>query len=819
LAEIDVVAALEMTTGDAIVDAKIRALNNLHSQKVRALMKSVNALKDQLSLQRAQAKEHRRSSLIGGLRDKVRAQELVADVLKGELQTRGRMSAEEVNQFVIKRTLGGPKRFRPKSREELQNEQIGLEKKMRKLMEKNKKLELQIAEGGVDGKGGENSNTMNRRNHHGSNSQFPLPPSPVPSTPPYATGGHANADSGLQGQVSELLDEVESLKVAVRSRDTNLAAQMQEMDRLRSENRELRRIEERLAHKERKHRDLKEKNAGMSRENARLQEEAEAARADLVQVKASLDTAKEEAKIETDALRSQYGRQMDELASSMSREAELVEQLERFKGEATASRQNNYELVRNKDITLSETQKQNSELKSSIQSITLKNEKLEREIASLQDGNKEGAVTKEKLRNEAQRSRELQRRIKDLETRLEDNMSRREQAEAAVTTLQERAKAAESQNSKLHRELEALTNRVSMEEAMLESAEKDKESIRVASMNEEKVKDMQTTIADLESELKMKKGEVGELTKEVSSLMGDKEGLDQVVSGLKDKLEQAEKTRDFALKSAKLASQASSASKSEEDSKVVGELIVQKSKFEEMFKESEEKREALEKEAVKLKEAVKALKQKIDAAQILKKKQMLALEKAQAELKSAKSNSGSSKDVEELKVLLRGAEIERDTSEGKIGNLEREVKQLRKRVASGEKKIGSAKERFALKVRELEKEIKGDGKSEFTTLRKQLEELNLENTKIQKESNGKIKSIQTDLDAHVDAVALLREMGEKYRSYAGVLVETLTAHNLSEAIPSMPEMSSHVQEHQRSMEESLSDSESDASSLSTQGTR
>ena len=42
LASLDVVAALEMTTGDAIMDAKIRALSNLHSQKVRALMKSVN---------------------------------------------------------------------------------------------------------------------------------------------------------------------------------------------------------------------------------------------------------------------------------------------------------------------------------------------------------------------------------------------------------------------------------------------------------------------------------------------------------------------------------------------------------------------------------------------------------------------------------------------------------------------------------------------------------------------------------------------------------------------------------------------------------
>ena len=514
LAELDVVAALEMTTGDAIVDAKIRALvrlllldglgsitvflffeillahasvpfvlplpplnlspiairnrssnpacpfqNNLHSQKVRALMKSVNSLKDQLSLQKAQAKEHRRSSLIGGLRDKVREQELVADVLKTELQVRGSMSADEVNQFVIKRTLGGPKRFRPKSREELQNEQIALEKKMRKVMEKNRSLQSMLARGGGKvGKGpGYSQGSNSAQNQNKSNNSFgagagafPVPPSPTPSTPPYS---NVNTDA-LQAQISEQLDEVETLKVAVRSRDTNLAAQMQEMDRLRSENRELRRVEERLIHKERKHRDLKERNARLIEENEKLQEESEVVRADLVQVKAGLETTKEEAKIEADALRSQYGKQMDELATSLAREAELGEQLDKFKGEATASRQNNYELARTKEITLNETQKQNSELKMKIQAMELKNDKLEREIASLQSGSKESAVTKEKLRSEAQRSRELTRRLKEVEARLEDSTSRREKAESAVNTLKERTKSAESQNSKLHRDLE-----------------------------------------------------------------------------------------------------------------------------------------------------------------------------------------------------------------------------------------------------------------------------------------------------------------------------------------------------------------------------
>ena len=110
LAELDVVAALEMTTGDAIMDAKIRALSNLHSQKVRALMKSVNSLKGQIAVMKAQSKEHRRSSLITGLRDKVRESELVVDILKTELTGKTHMSTTEVNDFIVKRSLGGKKK-------------------------------------------------------------------------------------------------------------------------------------------------------------------------------------------------------------------------------------------------------------------------------------------------------------------------------------------------------------------------------------------------------------------------------------------------------------------------------------------------------------------------------------------------------------------------------------------------------------------------------------------------------------------------------------------------------------------------------------
>ncbi|GMH80972.1 hypothetical protein TL16_g08777 [Triparma laevis f. inornata] len=807
LASLDVVAALEMTTGDAIMDAKIRALSNLHSQKVRALMKSVNSLKSQISIMKAQSKEHRRSSLITGLRDKFRESELVVDILKTELTIKTGMGVSEVNEFIVKRSLGGPKRFRPKSREELQNELIEVEKKYRRVCEKNKLISA----------GGENLGRGNVK----FKSEIP-PPSPAESSPVYGREGGGEV---LQGQVSELLDEIESLKVSLNSRDTNLTAQMQEMDRLRSENRELRRIEERLAHKERKHRDLKERNKEMERENSRMVEESEVARADFVQVKAMLETAKEESKIEADALRSQYGKQMDELAGSMAREAELAEQLDRYKGEATANRQTNYELVRTKEITLSETQKLNNDLKMKLQTVELKNEKLEREMSSLQQGAKETAVLKEKLRGESQRSRELARRLKDYETRLEDNIARREKAEAQVTTLKERAKLAESQNSKLHKEIQGITGRMEREESLLKDAMEDKAAIRAAASSEGQIKDLQEKVKELQGKLADSKGDVGDLTKELNGVMNDKEALQKELEGCTEKLVQAEKTRDFALKATKLASQASEVTQSEGGKKVVAELLLQKSTLEDSLAKQASKVASLEDEREKLVAAVKALKQKNEAAQMLKKKNMLALEAMKKQVEEARSGGLATKEVEEMKMLLRGAEIEREASEQKAALAESEVQSLRQEIEAYDNKLTGAKEKFTLQIKQIEKEVKADlssGSSDhtelFKSLRQELEAANREAAKQKKAGKNKLKEIQIDLDAHVDAVTLLREMGDKYKSHSQMLMKRLTDAGI-EDVPEMPTMSPAVQEHQSEHEsESESESVSGSETSSMSGT-
>lgn len=110
----------------------MQALKSIHEQKVRALMKSINQLQEQLQTLRVQDKEHRRSALIQGLRKSLREQELVVDVLKQTLVEKlpeFQDSRALVNDYVIKKSVGGPLRFRPKTREELENDLDALHEK------------------------------------------------------------------------------------------------------------------------------------------------------------------------------------------------------------------------------------------------------------------------------------------------------------------------------------------------------------------------------------------------------------------------------------------------------------------------------------------------------------------------------------------------------------------------------------------------------------------------------------------------------------------------------------------------------------------
>lgn len=122
----------------ALRAAKVGALKKMQDQKVRALMKSIGQLQAQIQTLKAQDQEHRRSALIQNLRKQQREQELLIDTLKQTLLDKVpefNSSREAVNDFVIKKTVGGPLRFRPKTREELEGELWQVDQKYRSAME------------------------------------------------------------------------------------------------------------------------------------------------------------------------------------------------------------------------------------------------------------------------------------------------------------------------------------------------------------------------------------------------------------------------------------------------------------------------------------------------------------------------------------------------------------------------------------------------------------------------------------------------------------------------------------------------------------
>lgn len=117
--------------------AKLDALKSAHDQKVRALMKSITQLQDQVQNLRAQDKEHRRSALIQNLRKQQREQNLLIDVMKQTLLEKVpefQDSKTLVNDFVLKKSAGAPLRFRPKTREELENELSDLDQKYKRAL-------------------------------------------------------------------------------------------------------------------------------------------------------------------------------------------------------------------------------------------------------------------------------------------------------------------------------------------------------------------------------------------------------------------------------------------------------------------------------------------------------------------------------------------------------------------------------------------------------------------------------------------------------------------------------------------------------------
>jgi len=295
-ANMDMSTALEVSlASDPAMEAKFEALKNLHALKTKSLMTSIDALQKEVTRLKVLGKDSRRAQMVQALRNKMREYDMVVDVLKEEMVKETEMTMEDVNDLIIKKTTGGPKRFRPLTREELEKKIVEMERKA-------KKDAALITAGGV-GKGGENSNNSN--NKSSSSSGRGKSSGSGIRKDPSNTGGltlnlnRLNANSGdgdASAQVAMLTDEVKQLTLSVDVKEGALQQLRDEVARLSARNAELASTNEMIAQKERKATDLEAtiddltrrledatRNLAQSREECVLVQEASDADMEMLQ--------------------------------------------------------------------------------------------------------------------------------------------------------------------------------------------------------------------------------------------------------------------------------------------------------------------------------------------------------------------------------------------------------------------------------------------------------------------------------------------------------------------------------------------------------
>ncbi|CAM9887483.1 unnamed protein product [Ectocarpus sp. 12 AP-2014] len=436
---------------------QLQALTKIHAQKVRSLMRSVAELKKRLALATAQGKDHRRSAMIRAMRTRLRGQDLVVDVIKEELGLKTGMGKEETNDWVIRKTVGGP------LRRELQNELYRLEKKYRQALDK-----LKTRRTGGDGDEGGVVGTAAERSR-------------VELEGKVGGGGDTDQQASTKElmRLSEALEEVDALRVSVRSRDAALQAQAEAIDQLQLENRDLRGVQEKLGRKERRARELKRKHANLGEQHTALLEDFEASQEQVHHLKAQLALRKEEALAEADEFREQSLRQAEEVGVLLKREEELTTALE----EEVASRQRERREHHHADrqaggqyprfhIAVARAEAAEKFLQVSVKQETRLRETNKTMMAELQRLGKEAgeaARLRERGRDLAVETKRLAKEAEARQGRLEEARQKGATAEEALRASKESLEAEKSSKEALAREASEMKVLLGEKLALLEA--------------------------------------------------------------------------------------------------------------------------------------------------------------------------------------------------------------------------------------------------------------------------------------------------------------------------------------------------------------
>ncbi len=379
----DLATALEFSLADnPAIELKFEALKNLQAMKTKSLMSQIDTLTKEVTRLKVLSKDSRRAEMVQALRNKMRDYDLVVEVLKDELEKESEYDRQEINDLIIRKTTGGPKRFRPATREELEKKIVEYEKKIKKL--ESKVSSSQNIIGNNNGNNSEN-NSQSGFNRKGLTR--------APSSK-LSLGLAEEVDIGESAKLSMLDEEIKQLKSAVDLKDGTIQSMREEVSRLRSRNAELASDEEVASFKDQKIEELRIANDNATKDLEDLTRQLAEAReeSNIIQEAANTD-----ASMLQKELQSIYG-QCEHL---LSQNTLLLKQLGETELDSTVD-------VSTQSIRLIQQKLDHSEEKLRLQ---------ESKIKELEGHRERSDKLREELREKNEIIRELKRGVNELQRR------------------------------------------------------------------------------------------------------------------------------------------------------------------------------------------------------------------------------------------------------------------------------------------------------------------------------------------------------------------------------------------------------------------
>ena len=494
--------------------------------------------------------------MMQAMREKIREQELLSDVLKSELCVRAGWDDEEVNAFVIKKTCGGPKRFRPMIREELANRLAETERQLKRAQERLRQQQQQqhiphpqqytsrrrSGVGGGEGKDASEDEDaaslaaeieeLAKASSEGRGRAW-RPPATVTrgSVGPQASTASVRETRAL-GQLSELAEEVEELRVAVKSRDLAMHAQAQELDTLRADSRALRAAQDALSLRERRVAELKRRHKSLSDQHAEVMAEHEASQEEVQHLRAQLDLQSREGSALVESLNARLLKQAEDVADLLAREQELTAELDRQRHLGSQERMDKHHEAREAEAKAAASAEAKRAAERRAARAEEKADQANAEVQRLTKALAESATFKERVRALNVDKSSLTKQLADSRARLEaateelaavkalgGAAEKRGEPRATVPAAAELEAALQAER-KAKQELEAL---LKASEARVAALHKDAEAMptRQAEGDGAAVKELQGQLSSRDREIAKLREEVREAHHDAEIMVGE----------------------------------------------------------------------------------------------------------------------------------------------------------------------------------------------------------------------------------------------------------------------------------------------------------